>query len=257
VFIEREDSSCLSRRCLNSGGRTVKRERNPDRHAAITGAWIKVSLWRPKLRRFGKPPGLHSIKMVASVVADQQGAITFHHTISRLSLIILGLRLRRATWRNEGVGIARLMTVVCKNSGARELWRLHRCLTNFLIMKRNGRSATNFIASAGAYHTILRSRFSGHFLYWRVTRRGKTWTRQLAVAPRGRTFTYGKEPIDRFRTLPTTPASSNASRAAVAWEDMPGLGQPFGIIQRRVRRDVTSITSSRDLPLARYGSAAY
>jgi hypothetical protein len=150
VFIEREDSSCLSRRCLNSGGRTVKRERNPDRHAAITGAWIKVSLWRPKLRRFGKPPGLHSIKMVASVVADQQGAITFHHTISRLSLIILGLRLRRATWRNEGVGIARLMTVVCKNSGARELWRLHRCLTNFLIMKRNGRSATNFIASAGA-----------------------------------------------------------------------------------------------------------
>jgi hypothetical protein len=52
-------------------------------------------------------------------------------------------------------------------------------------------------------------------------------------------------------------ASSNASWAAVAWGGMPRLGQPFGIIQRRVSRGVTNITSRSDFPLARYGSAAY
>jgi hypothetical protein len=47
-------------------------------------------------------------------------------------------------------------------------------------MRRSGWSATNLIASAGAYHTILRSRFSGHFLCCRVTRRGMTFLQKAS-----------------------------------------------------------------------------
>ena len=70
-------------------------------------------------------------------------------------------------------------------------------------------------------------------------------------------FSYGYEPIDRLLTLPRTPASSKASFAAVSYGGIPRLGHPFGIIQRRVPRDVTSIISKLDLPFARKGRAAY
>jgi hypothetical protein len=50
---------------------------------------------------------------------------------------------------------------------------------------------------------------------------------------------------------PSTPASSNASRAAEWWGARPFCGQPLGMIQRCVSRYVTSITSVRDLPINR------
>jgi hypothetical protein len=81
-----------------------------------------------------------------------------------------------------------------------------------------------------------------------------------AVGPDRQTvdrLSYGYEPIGRFLTLPMTPASSNASFAAVSYGGIPRLGQPFRIIQRRVPRDVTSIISNWDWPFARYGKAAY
>jgi hypothetical protein len=54
-------------------------------------------------------------------------------------------------------------------------------------------------------------------------------------------FRYANDPMGRLPTVPTTPASSNASRAAERWGALPFCGQPFGMIQRRVSRDVTSI----------------
>jgi hypothetical protein len=44
----------------------------------------------------------------------------------------------------------------------------------------------------------------------------------------------------RLAIAPTTPASSKASRAAEWSGDLPFFGQPFGMIQRRVSREVTS-----------------
>jgi hypothetical protein len=69
-------------------------------------------------------------------------------------------------------------------------------------------------------------------------------------------FRYANDPMGRLPTVPTTPASSNASRAAERWGALPFCGQPFGMIQRRVSRDVTSMTSVRVL-LDLYGKAAY
>ena len=65
---------------------------------------------------FFVPPNdaIQTYKMVTSVAANHHGAITFHHTISRLSLVILRLGCRGATWRNEWVGVAHLTTVLCK-----------------------------------------------------------------------------------------------------------------------------------------------
>jgi hypothetical protein len=57
--------------------------------------------------------------------------------------------------------------------------------------------------------------------------------------------------MGRLLTLPRMPASSNASVAAVSYGGIPRLGQPFGIIQRRVPRDVISIISNSDLLFAR------
>jgi hypothetical protein len=51
-------------------------------------------------------------------------------------------------------------------------------------------------------------------------------------------------PTDFVPTFPLTPASSNASRAADFGGLSPLIGQPFGIIQRRDRRVVTSRISS-------------
>ena len=45
---------------------------------------------------------------------------------------------------------------------------------------------------------------------------------------------------------PITPASSNASRAAERRGDLPFFGQPFGMIQRCVSREVTSMNSGRE-----------
>src|ERR1700733_5001406 len=125
------------------------------------------------------------------------------------------------------------------------------------MMRRKCGSRIKRTASEGRYHLSLRSRFSGQRLRCRVTRRANTSTRQFAVLPFFRIFSYGYEPIDRLLTLPRTPASSKASFAAVSYGGIPRLGHPFGIIQRRVPRDVTSIISKLDLPFARKGRAAY
>src|SRR5262245_324409 len=69
-------------------------------------------------------------------------------------------------------------------------------------------------------------------------------------------FLYAKEPMGRLPTVPTTPASSNASWAAERCGALPFCGQPLGMIQRRVPRDVISKTSVRTL-LDLYGNAAY
>src|SRR6266511_5377018 len=53
-------------------------------------------------------------------------------------------------------------------------------------------------------------------------------------------FLYENEPTERLAIAPTTPASSKASRAAEWSGDLPFFGQPFGMIQRRVSREVTS-----------------
>src|SRR4029077_8248154 len=112
---------------------------------------------------------------------------------------------------------------------------------NFRMTRRKCGSRTKRAASAGGYHLTWRSSFSGQRLRWRVTRSANTSTRQLALSPVSRILSYGYEPIGRLLTLPTTPASSKASFAAVSNGDFPRLGQPFGMIQRRVPRDVTNI----------------
>jgi hypothetical protein len=106
----------------------------------------------------------------------------------------------------------------------------------------------------GRYHPTWRSRFSGQRLRWRITRSAKYLNATVRLVTFLQNF---DEPIGRLLTLPMTPASSNASFAAVSCGGIPRLGQPFGIIQRRVPRDVTSIISNCDLPFARYGRAAY
>jgi hypothetical protein len=68
---------------------------------------------------------------------------------------------------------------------------------------------------------------------------------------------YEYDPIDRFSTLPTTPASSRASRAAVTCGGLRFSGHPFGMIHLLVTRDVTSRTSTPDPPLVRNGKAPY
>src|ERR1700733_14374344 len=64
-------------------------------------------------------------------------------------------------------------------------------------------------------------------------------------------------PRARPLSLPAPPASSRASRAADLCGAFPLAGQPFGMIQRPVSREVTSKTSVGDLPFRRYGKAAY
>ena len=66
-----------------------------------------------------------------------------------------------------------------------------------------------------------------------------------------------KRPTDFVPILPLTPASSNASRAADFGGLSPLIGQPFGMIQRLVRRVVTSRISSAAAGVNRYGSAPY
>lgn len=61
------------------------------------------------------------------------------------------------------------------------------------------------------------------------------------------TFFIRNDPTDRLPTDPITPASSRASRAAESGAVLPLCGQPFGMIQRCVPREVTSMISVRDL----------
>src|SRR5262245_49023728 len=106
-------------------------------------------------------------------------------------------------------------------------------------------------------HLILRSRCSGHRLLCRETLSGYTFTSQTTTPPFLRRFRYANDPRGDLSTTPTTPASSKASRAAERWGALPFCGQPLGMIQRRVPREVTSITSVRDLPRDLWGNAAY
>src|ERR1700712_2267496 len=56
--------------------------------------------------------------------------------------------------------------------------------------------------------------------------------------------------------LPTSPASSYASRAATSHGFRPLIGHPFGITQRPVSREVSSMISGRPVVPARNGRAA-
>src|SRR3569833_226282 len=60
-----------------------------------------------------------------------------------------------------------------------------------------------------------------------------------------------------LRMRPLMPASSKASCAAVAAGDSFSIGQPFGITQRRVPREVTSRTCGFPLRSSRIGIAPY
>jgi hypothetical protein len=110
-------------------------------------------------------------------------------------------------------------------------------------------SCTVSAASFAESHFTSRCSFSGHCLLCRVTFSGKTYTSETTTTPLLRRFLYGNDPTERLPTAPTTPASSKASRAAEWQGALPYCGQPFGMIQRCVSRDVTSMTSGRDLPV--------
>src|SRR5947208_11720172 len=60
--------------------------------------------------------------------------------------------------------------------------------------------------------------------------------------------------MGRLATAPTTPASSNASRAAECCGDLPFLGQPFGMTQRRVSREVMSMNCGREPRRSAFGA---
>jgi hypothetical protein len=105
-------------------------------------------------------------------------------------------------------------------------------------------------------HVASRWRCSGHCFRCRATLSGKTCTSQGTTCPSLYRFSYPKRPTGSLPTAPTTPASSNASLAAEWCGAFPFCGQPFGIIQRCVSRDVMSMTSVRAL-VDRYGKAAY
>ena len=54
-----------------------------------------------------------SIKAVAAVATNDKAAIALHHAISRLALVVLGLRLL-TIWRDKRIGVATFATVVRK-----------------------------------------------------------------------------------------------------------------------------------------------
>src|SRR5262249_35571995 len=105
-------------------------------------------------------------------------------------------------------------------------------------------SLTCSAAFGAESHLTWRSCFSGHSFRWRFPSSGKTRTSHSTDLPFFRRFAYENEPTGRLPTAPTTPASSNASRAAERWGDLPLFGQPFGMIPRRVSREVTSMNSA-------------
>src|SRR5215471_17898840 len=125
-----------------------------------------------------------------------------------------------------------------------------------MIAPRTG-SRTALHASESESHCTLRLPFSGQVLRCRITSNGNTSTSQSIARPCLRSFRYEKEPIGFFPICPTTPASSSASRAAAACGALRFIGQPLGMIQRPVPRDVTSITSVPEVLWRRNGSAAY
>ncbi len=75
-------------------------------------------------------------------------------------------------------------------------------------------SCTFSAASLAETHFTSRWRRSGHCLFWRLTFSGKTCTSQSTTRPFLKRFSYANDPRGCLRTAPTTPASSNASRAA-------------------------------------------
>jgi hypothetical protein len=75
-------------------------------------------------------------------------------------------------------------------------------------------SCTFSAASFAETHFTSRWRRSGHCLFWRLTFSGKTCTSQSTTRPFLKRFSYANDPRGCLRTAPTTPASSNASRAA-------------------------------------------
>jgi hypothetical protein len=125
------------------------------------------------------------------------------------------------------------------------------------MISLNPASWTAFAASLRENHWTSRSSFSGQSVRWRFTSRRKTCTSQITIAPFDRRFSYVKAPIESLPAFPTTPASSRASRAAEACGAFPSIGQPFGMTQRPVSREVTSITSTPESALRLKGSAAY
>jgi hypothetical protein len=118
-------------------------------------------------------------------------------------------------------------------------------------------SPTFLAALVRGSHLSLRSPFSNQRPSCRFTFRAKTWTSQAIIFPLFSRFLYEKTPRGRRLTLPTTPASCRASRAADLCGGLPLAGQPFGMIHRPVSREVTSKTSVGDLPFRLYGKAAY
>src|SRR6516162_4503977 len=121
-------------------------------------------------------------------------------------------------------------------------------------MRRKDGSRTFCAALPGEYQPIRRWCFSGHFLCSRTTRNANTRTTHRILVPFFKSLSYEYAPIGRLVTFPATPPSSNASAAAVSWGGIPLLGHPLGMIQRRVPREVTSITCNSDLVLSLYGS---
>src|SRR6476620_7661646 len=112
-------------------------------------------------------------------------------------------------------------------------------------------SFTLFAACDAETHFTSRWRRSGHFLFCRLTFSGKTYTSQSTTRPFLKRFSYTNDPTGRLATAPRTPASSKASRAAEYRGDLPFFGQPFGMIQRRVSREVISMNFGRKPALSR------